>query len=100
MTNVLFSQECEELVSGMTEVDETTANVRRLLIHSAGNFLSISEVAEKLNITERTLRRRLSADGTNFRTIFDDIKNTLARNYLRKTSLNVAEIADLSLIHI
>ena len=94
-TNVLFSQQCEELVSGMTEVDETTANVRRLLIHSAGNFLSISEVAEKLNITERTLRRRLTADGTNFRTIFDDIKNTLARNYLRKTSLNVVEIADL-----
>ena len=94
-TNVVFSQQCEELVSGMTEVDETTANVRRLLIHSAGNFLSSTEVAEKLNITERTLRRRLTADGTNFRTIFDDIKNTLARNYLRKTSLNVLEIADL-----
>ena len=53
-TNVLFSQQCEELVSGMTKVDETTANVRRLLIHSAGNFLSISGVAEKLHITERT----------------------------------------------
>jgi len=94
-TNVLFSQQCEELVSGMTEVDETAAIVRRLLIHSAGNFLSISEVAEQLHITERTLRRRLAAEGTDFRTIFDDIKNTLARNYLRKTSLSVVEIADL-----
>ena len=94
-TNVLFSQECEELVSGMTEVDETTANVRRLLIHSAGSFLRISEVAEKLHITERTLRRRLTAEGTNFRTIFDDIRNTLARNYLSKTSLSVVEIADI-----
>jgi AraC-like DNA-binding protein len=94
-TNVLFSQQCEELVSGMTKVDETTANVRRLLIHSAGNFLSISGVAEKLHITERTLRRRLTAEETNFRTIFDDIKNTLARNYLSKTSLSVVEIADL-----
>jgi hypothetical protein len=61
-TNVLFSQQCEELVSGMTEVDETAAIVRRLLIHSAGNFLSISEVAEQLHITERTLRRRLAAE--------------------------------------
>ena len=94
-TNVLFSQQCEELVSAMTKVDETATIVRRLLIHSAGNFSSISEVAEKLNITERTLRRRLTAEGTNFRTIFDDIKNTLARNYLRKTSLSVVEIADL-----
>ena len=94
-TNVLFSQQCEELVSGMTEVDETAAIVRRLLIHSAGKFLSISEVAEQLNVTERTLRRRLAAEGTEFRTIFDGIKNTLAQNYLRKTSLSVVEIADL-----
>ena len=94
-TNVLFSQQCEELVSGMTEVDETTAIVRRLLIHSAGKFLTISEVAEQLNVTERTLRRRLAAEGTDFRTIFDDIKSTLAKNYLRKTSLSVLEIADL-----
>ena len=94
-TNVLFSQQCEELVSGMTKVDENAAIVRRLLIHSAGNFLSISEVAEQLNVTERTLRRRLAAEGTDFRTIFDGIKNTLAQNYLRKTSLSVVEIADL-----
>ena len=94
-TNVLFSQQCEELVSGMTEVDETSAIVRRLLIHSAGKFLTISEVAEQLNVTERTLRRRLTAEGTDFRTIFDDIKSTLAKNYLRKTSLSVLEIADL-----
>jgi AraC-like DNA-binding protein len=79
----------------MTEVDKTTAIVRRLLIHSAGNFLGISEVAEQLNVTERTLRRRLATEGTDFRTILDDIKNTLARNYLRKTSLSVVEIADL-----
>ena len=94
-TNVLFSQQCEELVNGMAEVDETAAIVRRLLIHSAGNFLSISEVAGQLHVTERTLRRRLAAEGTDFRTIFDDIKNTLAQNYLRKTSLSVVEIADL-----
>jgi AraC-like DNA-binding protein len=94
-TNVLFNHQCEELVSGMAEVDETTAVIRRLLIHSAGSFLSISELAEKLHVTERTLRRRLTAEGTDFRTILDDIRNKLAQNYLSKTSLSVAEIADL-----
>jgi len=93
--NVLFIQLCEELVGAMTAVEENSAIVRRLLIHSAGNFLSISEVAEQLHVTERTLRRRLAAEGTDFRTIFDDIKNTLAQNYLRKTSLSVVEVADL-----
>ena len=94
-TNVLFSQQCEELVSGMTEADEITVLVRRLLIHSAGNFLSFSEIAKKLYVTERTLRRRLATEGTDFRTISDHIRNTLAQNYLRKTSLSIVEIADL-----
>ena len=49
-TNVLFSQQCEELVSGMTEADETTVLVRRLLIHSAGNFLSFSEIAKNCTL--------------------------------------------------
>ena len=58
-------------------------------------FLTISEIADQLHVTERTLRRRLVDEATNFRTIFDEIRNVLAQNYLSKTSLSVVEIADL-----
>ena len=76
-------------------MENTSAAVRRLLIHSAGAFLSILEVADQLHITEHTLRRRQVDEATNFRTIFDEIRNVLAQNYLSKTSLSVVEIADL-----
>ena len=94
-TNVLFTQQCEEIILGMSNVKEVSANVRRLLILSAGEFLNIKEVSEQLHITERTLRRRLSAEGTDFRTLFDSIRNTLAQNYLSNTSLSVVEISHL-----
>jgi AraC-like DNA-binding protein len=94
-TNVLFTQQCEEILQGMTDVKETTAAVRRLLIHSAGEFLNIKEVSDQLHITERTLRRRLTAEGSDFRTIFDNIRNTLSKNYLSNTSLSVVDIAYL-----
>jgi len=94
-TNVLFTQQCEEILQGMIEVKDVTAAVRRLLILSAGEFLSIKEVSDQLHITERTLRRRLAAEGTDFRTIFDNIRNTLAQNYLSNTSLSVVEISHL-----
>jgi len=94
-TNVLFTQQCEEILQGMTEVKKVTTAVRRLLINSSGEFLTIKEVADQLHVTERTLRRRLKAEETDFRTIFDNIRNTLAQNYLSNTLLSVAEIAYL-----
>ena len=77
----------------MSDVKEVSTAVRRLLILSAGEFLKIKEVSDQLHITERTLRRRLSVEGTDFRTLFDSIRNTLAQNYLSNTSLSVVEIA-------
>jgi len=94
-TNVLFTQQCEEILQGMKEVKETTTAVRRLLIHSAGEFLNIKETSDQLHITERTLRRRLAAEGSDFRTIFDNVRNTLSKNYLSNTSLSVVDIAYL-----
>ncbi|MEH6552372.1 MAG: AraC family transcriptional regulator [Pseudomonadales bacterium] len=93
--HVVFHQQCEEMLRGLASVQKTTAEVRRLLIQSAGGFLDIVQVAERLYVSERTLRRRLEAESTSFRTIFEEIRNLLASEYLAKTKLTVAEIAYL-----
>ena len=66
-----------------------------MLIQSAGEFLNISQVAERLYVSERTLRRRLEAESTSFRSVFDEIRDLLAREYLAKTELTIADIAHL-----
>jgi len=93
--HVVFMQQCEEMLRGLNRVENTAAVVRRMLIQSAGAFPNISKVAEDLHISERTLRRRLKSDSTSFRIICDEIKNTLAREYLANTDLSLAEIAQL-----
>lgn len=92
---VLFQQQCEEMLRGLASVEETTAAVRQLLIESAGNFLDIDQVAKRLHVSERTLRRRLEAESTSFRSVFDEIRDLLAKEYLTKTELTVADIAHL-----
>ena len=93
--HIVFQQQCEEILRGLVAVDKTTAAVRQLLIQSAGGFLDISEVAERLHISERTLRRRLESESTTFRAVLDEIRDLLAKDYLIKTELTISDIAYL-----
>jgi len=93
--HIVFKQQCEEMLRSLNEVGETTSALRRVLIQSAGDFPDIAQVADHLHVSERTLRRRLKNEATSFRDILDEIRNLLAREYLVKTSLTVAEIAHL-----
>jgi AraC-like DNA-binding protein len=93
--HVVFHQQCEEMLRGLNSVEKTTAAVREVLIQSAGDFLDIAQVAERLHVSERTLRRRLEAESTSFRSIFEEIRDLLAREYLTETELTVADIAHL-----
>ena len=92
---VVFQQQCEEMLRGLGSVEETTAAVRQLLIQSAGEFLDITQVAGRLHVSERTLRRRLEAESTSFRAIVDEIRDLLAKEYLAKTDLTIADISYL-----
>lgn len=93
--HVVFHQQCEEMLRGLNSVEKTTAAVRELLIQSAGDFLDITQVAESLHVSERTLRRRLEDESTNFRSTFEEVRDLLAREYLAETKLTVADIAHL-----
>jgi len=83
------------MLRGLDSVEKTTAAVRQQLMESAGEFLDIAQVAERLHVSERTLRRRLEAESTSFRATFEEIRDLLAREYLVETELTVAEIAHL-----
>jgi AraC-like DNA-binding protein len=64
--------------------------VPQLLPHGKANTL---EVARKLGISTRTLSRKLGDEGVTFAEILDDLRDALARRYLRERELPVSEIA-------
>lgn len=79
------------------EVDESySAQVRSLLVDllPAGET-TIEVAASKLNISKRTLQRKLTQEDTNFQQQLNNVREMLAKNYLKNTTLSVDEIAYL-----
>jgi AraC-like DNA-binding protein len=54
---------------------------------------SIDSIAGDMNVSRRTLQRRLKERNTNFQQLLQGVKSNLARKYLEDRSLSIIEIA-------
>ena len=70
----------------------TEAAVERLL-RSGNTRISIDQVAGALQVSVRTLRRRLQEDGTSFRALCERIRVESAQRLLREQGMTVAAVA-------
>ncbi len=57
------------------------------------NETSIDDVAEQLNMTSRTLRRKLTEEGNSFQQLKDNLRRDQAINLFQQRNLTIAEIA-------
>lgn len=57
---------------------------------------SVSQIAQSLNMSARTLQRRLSGQGYSFQTLVDESRRQLAEKLLRETDYALGEIAFLT----
>ncbi|MEP7300520.1 MAG: AraC family transcriptional regulator [Caldimonas sp.] len=75
----------------------TSHLVRELIAaRAAGSGLSREGVAAALNISSRTLQRRLEEEGTSFLQLRDDTRRELAQRYLREPgSSSLSRVAEL-----
>lgn len=71
----------------------TTARLRSLLAGSAGEAWTTPQVAARLAMSEATLRRRLSAEGTSFGAVLADVRMSFAMTLLQSTDQPVSHIA-------
>lgn len=58
-------------------------------------FPSLEQVASHFNMSVRTLQRRLSDEGHNFKEIIETLRQEFAFSYLKKSELSISEIAYL-----
>lgn len=91
----LCTHQCEEILRQMDARPDIVDDVRRVILNKPGAIPSLDNVAEKLFISPRTLRRRLYDAQTSFREIVADVRMKLATEYLANTALPTAEIAFL-----
>lgn len=79
------------------DTEETTRHRVRdaLLSLLPSGRASLDDVSKRLNLSRRTLQRRLTAEGAPFQSIVDDVRRELAEEYLRNSPISCAEIAFL-----
>lgn len=94
-TTAMCQQQCRLLLARMSAGSSFVDRVRELIVARPGYFPDVDYVAEKLNMTSRTLRRRLARENSSYQQILAEVRYELAREYLATSSLPMEEISQL-----
>lgn len=84
---------CAALIKASRGQDELVYTIRTILMRDPEKYKHIGEVAGVLNVSERTLRRRLTELGTTFKEIAFNYRMTLACEYLVATDLPISAVS-------
>lgn len=76
-----------------TESASLADRVRRLFFDQPTGFPSLDVTARVLHLSKRTLHRRLLDEGTSYRSLLEEARRSLAREYLRAGGLSIEQIA-------
>jgi len=91
-TAAICVRHCETLLHRRSTRRGVSEAIRMRMIQDSKRIPSMVTVAKELFITERTLHRRLAAEGTSFRVLLDEVRATLAAELLN-SGLSVEETA-------
>lgn len=91
----LLQKTCDRLIGQAKTSSGVSGEVYQVLMRKPGDFPGMEIVAEALKMTSRTLRRKLELEGTSFVAIVDDVRCSLATEYLRTTKLSTDDVAML-----
>lgn len=94
-TSGMLQQQCKLLLARMSKGSGFVDRVRELIVTRPGYFPDIDFVAEKLGMTSRTLRRKLTDEGSSYQQILNEVRYQLAREYLATSNLPLEEISVL-----
>lgn len=84
----------EDLLEEVIKVDTTAGKVRHELVRRIGRgSISEDEVARTLNLSRATLQRRMTAEGTTYKKIRDDVIYKLSKTLLSETDTRISDIA-------
>ena len=93
ITSDMLEKTCAELLQSMFAKDDIVSQVTAAVTASLEQGLDVDEVARQLNMSARTLRRRLSDNHSSYQQILQDVRCQIATAYLRDTQMTIDDIA-------
>ncbi|MGB1139915.1 MAG: AraC family transcriptional regulator [Halioglobus sp.] len=89
----LYESECARLLEDLREDDSVAEQTLRLLRKLEGQYPHMPQLAQMLNLSPRTYRRRLDEEEQSFQKLLDQVRAEHATRYLQNTRLPLSSIA-------
>lgn len=93
MARNTYEKECRQLCLRMKEHETVTDRVRHNILLQGEDLPSFNKLTLSMNIAPRTLRRRLTEEGTCYRTLTAEILKKKAIHLIQTTSYPLEQIA-------
>jgi AraC-like DNA-binding protein len=91
----LYETECARLLADLEGEDSVSEQTLKLLRKLEGQYPQMPQIANMLNLSPRTYRRRLDEQGNSFQVLLDRVRSEHATRYLQNTKLPLSTIAYL-----
>lgn len=93
-THQLCTKECQALLAQLQQQQRWAERVRHVLETAPSLATTMEEVAQRLFVSSRTLRRHLRAENTNFRELLETVREDHAKHLLESSSKSVKQVAE------
>lgn len=84
---------CQRELDKLEQAVSMSSRVRRIMLEKHNGFPSLNVTARLFHLTPRTLHRRLLEEGTSFKEILEQVRHTLAVEYLKAGHLSIEDVA-------
>ncbi len=94
ITAQVCQQFCDRVLTETTGSTDLARRIRAVCLNGSQRFPPANEIADKLGLSLRTLHRRLSESGLSYQGIIDDLRRSIATEFLENTQLQIEQVAE------
>lgn len=94
ITHASCKATCQAQLREVVQKYDLSYRVQNLLLRSGHCIASLSDIADSLHLSPRTLRRRLDALGTSYNALLVEVRKKLAIRYLLNTPMTTEAISE------
>jgi len=93
LTKKVLEQECRQLCRRINERVTMQDKIRHELLMTEENYPTLDQLARRVNLSERTIRRKLAAEGTSYKDILSDVRKQRALELIATGRYSMEQIA-------
>lgn len=94
VTAKMVEEQCRRELEQLGFAGDVSGQVRAMLCNAQGDYPGLEQVAGRLHMSSRTLKRKLREQNTSFHQLLEETRRAESIRLLRTTALSVEQIAE------